>query len=171
MLTTTCFGHFGTIFRSQNYIYLFVTGRWQTVAETYFVSIIINIENSCVLTYPTRSHHQGATDLRFAKLPILIAICKSLLENSVLAARFVQPAIKGPVLKYINKLKWDETIKKWIHKHEVLDLNLLCSVLWTVRNETVLENVLGHVSYESAGIVGLRQWTAAKQSICHACDQ
>ena len=43
--------------------------------------------------------------MRFAKLTILIAICKSLLQYSVLAARFVQPAIKGHVLKYMNKLK------------------------------------------------------------------
>jgi hypothetical protein len=80
--------------------------------------------------------------MRFAKLTILIAICKSLLQYSVLAARFVQPAIKGHVLKYMNKLKWDQNIEKWIHKDEMLDLNLLCSVLYTVRNEAVLGSTL-----------------------------
>jgi hypothetical protein len=64
------------------------------------------------LKYTTPSHHQGAKALRFAKLIILIAICKSLLEYSVLAARFVQPAIKGHVLKYMNKLKWEQNIGK-----------------------------------------------------------
>jgi len=35
MLTTIYFGHCGTIFWLQKFIYLFVTWRWPTVAEMY----------------------------------------------------------------------------------------------------------------------------------------
>jgi len=50
----------------------------------------------------------GSYRLHFTKVTILTAIYKSLLKYSY----HVQSAIKGPVLKYMNKLKRDQNIEK-----------------------------------------------------------
>jgi hypothetical protein len=117
------------------------------------------------------NHHQGATACTLPKLQYWLQYTSRRWRIQYYGHIFFQSAIKGLVLKYMNKLKWDQNIEKLIHKKREVGLTLLCGcIMHCAERSFIRVRVVGHVRYRQARIVGLCHWLAAQLSICYACD-
>jgi len=117
------------------------------------------------------NHHQGATACALPKLQYWLQYT-SRWSIQYYGRIFCSVCSKGTHVKiYMNKLKWDQNIEKWIHKKREVGLTLLCvCIMHCAEWNCIRVCIVGHVRYGQARIVGLCQWPAAQQSICYACD-